>query len=72
MFITDIISMLSFEITPFKNKLCRGYKHLAPDGSGWKDTKFKNGEIKRKIIKGKQYNELQTIIDRMMASNKMC
>lgn len=71
MFLFDIKSGLSLEIKPFQNQNGKGYKHLAPDGSGWKDFRLKNGKVKRTIIKGHQHEELKNTLHGIMERNKM-
>ncbi len=71
MFLFDRSSGLSLNIRPFKNKYSRGYTHLAPDGSGWRDVRLKNGKVKRTIIKGRKYNEFKNTLNKIMERNKM-
>ncbi len=67
----DKISGLAIRIVAVKNQYGRGWKHVAPDGSGWVDFKFKNGKVKRTVIKGYLYGDLKSTINRIMERNQM-
>jgi len=67
----DRTSGLAFRIVTVKNQHGRGWKHIAPDGSGWIDFKLKDGKVKRTVVKGYLYNDLKNTIDRVMERNKM-
>ncbi len=67
----DIRSGLALEIKPFKNRSGKGYRHIAPDGSGWADIRLNDGSVKRTVIKGRQYEELKNTLHGIMERNKM-